>query len=215
MSNKLKVYKITDKEFNEYGQVLEGYDFEELFVRLKELPVSESGIVYKASIETLEQCKEKTKLQNKGFGGMPVQIGYVGGYNKVLNCLEYHKSSEFNIALDDIILVLGKQTEIINGKFDTSLCKAFFVPAGCGVELYGTTLHYAPFGIDEKPYRVICVLPIGTNGDKPEFIASNFEDKMCAGSNKWLLAHEESQEAQSGKYTGIIGKNICFEMLEV
>ena len=197
---KLKIYKITDVEFKDYGQILEGYDFNELFDNLNDLMVPEDGIVYEASVEELEQCSEKKILQNRGFGGLPIQIGYVGGSNRILNCLEYHKSSEFNIALDDIILVLGKQSEINNGKYDTSLCKAFFVPAGCSVELYGTTLHYAPFNIGENPYRVICVLPLGTNMDKPEFVAVNSEDAMCAGSNKWLMAHEKSNGSFGRKY---------------
>lgn len=210
----MKIHKITDKEFMEYGQVLDGYDFSQLFENLKKQPVTETGIVYLASVKELEACHEKEILKNRGFGGMPIQIGYVGGNNRILNCLEYHKSSEFNIALDDVILVLGKQTEINDGKFDTSLCKAFFIPAGTGIELYGTTLHYAPFNVSESPYRVICVLPLGTNFDKPELNAVNYEDKMCAGSNKWLMAHSSSPEAKEGKYIGLIGDNITFDMLK-
>lgn len=145
---------------------------------------------------------------------MPIQIGYVGGHNRVLNCLEYHKSSEFNIALDDVVLVLGKQEKITNGSFDTSLCHAFLLPAGVGVELYGTSLHYAPMCDGVNGYRVVCVLPLGTNGDAPSFLASTAEDKMCAGSNKWLLAHPTSPEAKEGKYVGLTGENITFDQLE-
>ena len=145
---------------------------------------------------------------------MPIQIGYVGRKNKILNCLEYHKSSEFNIALDDVVLVLGKQSEILDGKFDTSLCKAFLVPAGCGVELYATTLHYAPMNVAENGYRVACVLPFGTNGKAPQIEILNDEDKMCAGSNKWLMAHPESSEAGNGMYVGLIGENITFSKLK-
>ena len=144
---------------------------------------------------------------------MPIQVGYVGGNNRVLNCLEYHKSSEFNIALDDVVLVLGLQPEITGGMYDTANCKAFLVKAGTGVELYGTTLHYAPMNVSGDGYRVVCVLPRGTNYEKPDFKGVNAEDAMCAGSNKWLMAHAESDEAQKGMYVGLTGENISFAML--
>lgn len=119
---------------------MKGYDFSELLEKLKKQDIPKDGIIYEPSMENLENCSEKIKLQQRGFGGTPIQIGFVGGNNKVLNCLEYHKSSEFNIAADDVVLVLGKQDKICNGSFDTSSCRAFCVPAGVGVELFATTL---------------------------------------------------------------------------
>lgn len=210
----MNIYNISDIDFCEYGKVLNDYDFSSFLDTLSKLQIPDEGIVYEASVKSLEDDKEFTQICNRGFGGIPIQIGYVGGNNKILNCLEYHKSSEFNIALDDVILVLGKQTEIDNGFFDTSLCKAFFVPAGCGVELYATTLHYAPMNINDKGYRVACVLPLGTNGDKPDFAVSNAEDKMCAGCNKWIMAHPESDEAKNGIYIGLKGRNISLDKME-
>ena len=209
----MKIYNVTDKEFKAYGQVLEGYDFSGILEKLKALPIPETGIVYEASVEALENEPEKAVMENRGFGGMPIQVGYVGGNNRVLNCLEYHKSSEFNIALDDVVLVLGLQPEISDGMYDTANCKAFLVKAGTGVELYGTTLHYAPMNVSGDGYRVICVLPRGTNYEKPDFKGVNAEDAMCAGSNKWLMAHAESDEAQKGMYVGLTGENISFAML--
>lgn len=208
------VYPITHPRFRGYGQVLKNYDFSDLLQRLAALPVCDEGIVYEASVAQLEESAIKPSLENRGFGGLPIQIGYVGGNNKVLNCLEYHKTSEFNIALDDVILVLGKESEIINGRFNTKHCVAFLLPAGTGVELYGTTLHYAPMNVSEDNYRVVCVLPLGTNGEKPSFEATDGEDMLCAGNNKWLLAHPASPEAKQGKYIGLEGKNITFDMLK-
>ena len=145
---------------------------------------------------------------------MPIQIGYVSGKCRTLNCLEYHKSSEFNIPLNDVILVLGKEEQIANGKFDTSLCKAFFIPAGTGVELYGTTLHYAPFNVKDDGYRMLCVLPMGTNAPKIEITPECDEDYFNFGVNKWLLVHKESDEAKNGATLGLEGINITYEMLE-
>ncbi len=210
----MKVYSINDPIFKEYGQVLENYDFTDLFKRLKEQPVTQQGIVYQASVPQLEESNVFLECENRGFGGLPIQIGYVGGDNKILNCLEYHKSSEFNIALDDVVLVLGKESQIENGVFDTADCKAFLLPKGAGVELYGTTLHYAPMNVTNDSYRVVCVLPKGTNGKKPEFNGKTVEDKMCLGLNKWLMAHPDSPEAKDGAYIGLKGANITFDILE-
>ena len=209
----MKVYKITDEEFTKYGQVLDSYSFEKTLNAMSMLDIPTDGITYVASVSELESSEEFLDMQERGFGGMPIQVGYVGGNNKTLNCLEYHKSSEFNIALDDVVLVLGLQTEIKNGVFDTALCKAFLVPKGCGVDLYGTTLHYAPMNVSDKGYRVACVLPRGTNGDKPQVQTLSTEDKLLQGSNKWLMAHQDSPEAAKGSYVGLKGKNIKFEDL--
>ena len=45
---------------------------------------------------------------------MPIQIGYCNGPNSTLNGLEYHKSSEINIAITDMVLLLGKVQEVEN-----------------------------------------------------------------------------------------------------
>ena len=209
----MKVYNVTDNEFKSYGQILENYDFDEIFEEAKKLPITDNEIVYEASLPSLEKCQVKKELQSRGFGGLKIQIGCVGGANRTLNCLEYHKSSEFNIALDDIVLVLGLESQIEKGYFSTDNCKAFFVPKGVGVELYGTTLHYAPMNVNDN-YRVLCVLPKGTNGEKPEFNAVNIEDKMCFGNNKWIMCHPDSPDAQKGIYQGLKGDNITFSDLE-
>ena len=211
----MKLYNVTDPAFQDYGCILDGYDFSELFRNLKNTPIPDTGIVYVASEKMLEDCPEAQKMQIRGFGGYPVQLGYVNGKNRTMNCLEYHKSSEFNIAMDDMILILGHEKEITDGTFDSSLCKAFFVPAGTGVELYATTLHYAPFHVNETGYRAICVLPKGTNEPKINFVPHCPEDEMCFGVNKWLMAHKDATEAGEGAYVGITGKNITYDMLEV
>lgn len=211
----MRVYHVNEEPFSKYGQVLQGYDFTGLLDALSALSVPEEGIVYEPSIPSLEKSSAKETCFLNGFGGMPIQIGYVGGNNRVLNCLEYHKSSEFNIALDDVILVLGQQTDIQNGVFDTANCEAFLLPAGMGVELYATTLHYAPMNVAEESYRVACVLPLGTNGPKPDIKVLSQEDRFCAGANKWLLAHVASEDAQKGATVGLKGENITFETLKL
>ncbi len=140
---------------------------------------------------------------------MPVQIGMCWGRNTRLNCLEYHRDSEVNIGSGEFILLLAKQDEITDGKLDTARVKAFRVPAGVAVEVYATTLHYAPCHVSEDDgFRVAVVLPKGTNEAKPSITSITDEDNWLWARNKWLLAHSESNEASQGARVGLAGENI-------
>ncbi len=140
---------------------------------------------------------------------MPIQLGWCNGHNIKLNCLEYHRDSELNCGTEDFILLLARQDEIKDSQLDTAQVKAFLVPAGELVEVYATTLHYAPCSAERGAgFKVLIVLPRGTNGPKPEITLLNAEDKTLWARNKWLLAHAESSEASQGAYVGLTGTNI-------
>ena len=107
------------------------------------------------------------------------------------------------------MLLLAKQDQIVDGVLDTALVKAFRVPAGVPVEVFGTSLHYAPCHTDAKDgFRVAIVLPKGTNTAKPDFAPVSEEDRWMTARNKWLLAHPESAEAKDGAHIGLKGENI-------
>ena len=77
------------------------------------------------------------------------------------------------------------------------------------VEVYATTLHYAPCHTDAKEgFRVAVVLPKGTNEARPAISFINDEDNRLWARNKWLLSHPESSEASQGAYVGLAGENI-------
>lgn len=210
----MKLHKITDPEFARYGRRLEGYDLTELLAALSEKKIPETGIVYEASDKALESSSVFAEISDRGFGGMPVQIGYVSADNCILDCLEYHKSSEFNIAFDDMILILGLESDITDGKYDISRCEAFLVPAGEGVELFATTLHYAPFTATDGGYRVACVLPRGTNIAAPETVRKTADDKWLYGRNKWIAAIPGTKDAENGVFAGLSGENITLDQIE-
>lgn len=206
---KMKEYSVFDSEFKRYGQVLSGYDFNEMFKTVKAIsPKPEDEFIYEASVPELEKLEVAKILKNRAFGGMDIQIGYCNGSNHTLNCLEYHKSSELNIAVNRVVLLLACQSELDDYKLDTSNVKAFVIPEGVGVELYSTTLHYAPCNGEKEGYRVICVLPKGTNNPRPEGLGNTGEDRLCMGTNKWLIAHKEAPEAKTGAFVGLEGANL-------
>lgn len=157
----------------------------------------------------MESMPEAELLSNNIYGGMPIQIGYCNGTNTKLNCLEYHRDSEIDIAADDVVLLLGRQQDAMGDSYDTGLVEAFLCPAGTAVELYATTLHYAPCsGKLGDSFRVIIVLPKGTNSEKPDIEIKNDEDKRLFARNKWLIAHPESSEADNGAVVCLKGENI-------
>ena len=205
----MKIYAVTDPEFKPYGKVLTGYDTQELVAAMNAIPLPESGTAYEPGIASLEACAVYADMRDRAYGGMPVQIGMCWGRNTKLNCLEYHRDSEVNIGTGDFVLLLARQEEITDGVLDTACVKAFRVPAGVPVEVYATTLHYAPCHVDAQAgFRVAVVLPKGTNTDKPVYTPRNDEDTWLTARNKWLLAHPESAEAKTGAHIGLKGENI-------
>ena len=205
----MKIQKVTDPAFRKYGQVLEGYDFTGLIKEMKHTPVPED-VIYVPSVEELEALDIMKDLQNKGYGGLPVQIGYCNGHNKKLNAVEYHRNSEINVAVTDLVLLIGHQQDIEpDHTYDTSKIEAFLVPAGTGIEVYATTLHYAPCHVNEGGFQCVVVLPKGTNTDLTFQTEKTGEDSLMTTKNKWLIAHEDAKIA--GAFNGLKGENITID----
>ena len=205
----MKIQKVTDPAFRKYGQVLEGYDFTGLIKEMKHTPVPED-VIYVPSVEELEALDIMKDLQNKGYGGLPVQIGYCNGHNKKLNAVEYHRNSEINVAVTDLVLLIGHQQDIEpDHPYDTSKIEAFLVPAGTGIEVYATTLHYAPCHVNEGGFQCVVVLPKGTNTDLTFQTEKTGEDSLMTAKNKWLIAHEDAKIA--GAFNGLKGENITID----
>ena len=205
----MTIYSVFDPEFIPYGKVLEGYDTAALLETLAAVTPVPDGVEYVPSQPELEALPIAGQLSANAYGGMPVQLGWCNGHNTRLNCLEYHRDSELNCGTEDFILLLAREEEISGGMLDTALVKAFRVPAGVLVEVYATTLHYAPCHCDpDKGFRVLVALPRGTNGPRPDIAPLNWEDELLTACNKWLLPHPDSDEARSGAKAGLRGENI-------
>lgn len=205
----MKLYSVYDPEFNRYGQVVTGLEdaVQEILAALETTPLPE-GVSYVPTDPVLQELPAAVEVSEHCFGGMPVQLGWCNGHNTKLNCLEYHRDSEFNLGTEDFILLLAKQEEIEHGVLDTAKVKAFQVPAGVLVEVYATTLHYAPCHCDgARGFRVLVALPWLTNTDRPVMENKTAEDEIMTARNKWLLAHPESDEAKGGAKVGLTGKN--------
>ena len=163
-------------------------------------------IAYVPELEALSAAKE---LADGIYGQMKIQVGYCNGHNRKLNALEYHRDSEVNLAVKDLILLLGKQQDISEDfTYDTSKVKAFLVPAGTLIEVYATTLHYAPCEAGDEGFRCVVVLPQGTNMELDHRPVDRCgEEKLLAARNKWLIGHEEGG-LDEGAWIGLTGENI-------
>lgn len=204
----MEIRSVFDPAFKPYGRVVEGYPVDGLLAALKTTPLPDA-VAYTPREEALHAAADAEAVGEALFGGMPFQLGWCNGHNTRLNCLEYHRDSEFNLGTEDFVLLLARQEEIAGGKLDTAKVKAFRVPAGTLVEVYATTLHYAPCHVDAaKGFRVLVALPKGTNTAKPAIKNDGGDDPQLWACNKWLLAHPDSAEAKAGAYVGLVGENI-------
>ena len=201
------IHNVHDESFHPYGRVINGLDVSGIMEALKDTECPTDHTIYVASDPKLEQTASGEKVRQIVYGELPVQIGYCNGYNVFLNALEYHRSSEINIAENDLILLLGKQQDITDDfHYDTSKVEAFLVPAGTVIEVYATTLHYAPCSVDGKPFRCGVVLPKGTNTELTSAHGGDSEDKLITAVNKWLIAHPDA--GIEGAFNGLDGENL-------
>ena len=203
----MEIKKVTDEAFRKYGRVLEGIDFTSLLEALEKTPCPED-VVYVASEPILEATDAMDVLGRKVYGEMPIQIGYCNGHNRKLNALEYHRDSELNIAGTDAVLIVGLRADVTDEMtYDTSKAEAFLLPKGMGVEVFATTLHYAPAGPSGNGFRVVIVLPRGTNFDLAGAHKDAGEDCHLTAVNKWLIGHPEGGLPE-GSPMGLIGENL-------
>lgn len=209
VNGNLKLESVSDESFSLFGKIVENYDFSEVIDYMEgKTSIPDEGNIYVASVPEMEQLRVKELLENGFYGEMPIQIGYCNGKNSTLNGLEYHMGSEINIAVTDMVLILGKLQDVVDNKYDVENTRIFFVEKGKAIQLYETTLHFSPCKTNSDGFKCIVVLPKGTNEplDNPK---TKFGDKLLFARNKWLLAHPDRKVLiDKGAYPGITGENI-------
>ena len=202
----MKIYSVTDDNFKKYGRIINNIDLVSLINAMENTPVPDD-VVYVPEDASLMKTGFAADMKNRYFGEYPVQVGFCNGHNRKLNAVEYHRSSEVNVACTDMILLLGKQQDIEDDfTYRTDNIEAFLVEAGTAVEIYATTLHYAPCGVDGNGFKCAVVLPQGTNYDLKMPAGTDGEDRLLVAANKWLIAHKDANI--SGAFNGLKGDNL-------
>lgn len=204
----MKIQNVHDAAFRKYGKIIDTVDCTALIAEMAKTPAPENDVIYVPSVAELEALPVFADLRDRVYGGMPIQIGYCNGTNNKLNALEYHRDSEINVACTDLILLIGSEQDMeADYTYDTAKIEAFLVPAGTMIEVYATTLHYAPCSVNGV-FRCVVVLPKGTNEALTAYPEKNGEDALLFAVNKWLVAHPESGLEADGAFMGLKGENI-------
>lgn len=207
----IQIQKVTDASFKKYGRILTGeYDVTELIDAMQQTDCPADDVIYIPSDAQIEELPVMKDFTDSLYGGLPIQIGYCNGFNKKLNAVEYHRSSEVNVACTDLILLIGCQQDIeSDNTYDTGKIEAFLLPKGTVAEVYATTLHYAPCSVDNNPFRCVVVLPKDTNLELVAEPKAAKEDALLVARNKWLIAHKDADI--DGAFNGLKGENICVD----
>lgn len=212
----MKLQKITNAGFSRYGRLLEKLSSDSIRNAAGQQAMPQAGVAYERSIDILEKTEDFALIGQRYGGSQPLQAGLCWGYNIELNGLEYHRASELLIAVTDLILMLGDRRDMQAGRYDTSKIEAFLVPAGIAVELYATTMHYAPCQTTADGFMAVIILPAATNApltaqqlDSARECRDDWENQLLFAVDKWLSAHPDSEDARvNGAFPGLIGKNL-------
>ena len=201
----IKIYSVKDKEFCPFGTIYDDFDSSALVeAALKGVKMPENGTNYLEVLDCLDTHPDAVKVRNRLAGQTNAQIGICWGHNQFLDALEYHNASEIVIAATPAVLLLADRRDMKNGRLNTNTVKAFLLEKGDTVEIYATSLHYAPCEANGT-FNCIIVLPRGTNapleaGEKPA--------PYLFAKNKWLLAHEDNKSLlEQGAFPGLYGTN--------
>ena len=198
-------FDVTDKEFATYGKVISGLDVSDITKAAKKISNNITGSAYYPSVAEFECLPIAKEIRNEFFGTLPAQIGYCHGHNNLLNATEWHFSSEINIAVTPIVLILGHIWEVEDNKIDVSKFKAFYLPAGTAVEVYATTLHYCPCEVEKGGFGCVVGLP----GDTNTALKESVNNPLIYQRNKWIISHPDNKRlVEAGAIAGIKGKNI-------
>lgn len=189
----LEILPVTDSSFADFG-VIYNYPLAEIEDVMNHVAMPESGSTYLQSIPELEKTEAIQAIGRDVFAGMPIDAGATIGHTDDFSAFEYHQCSELNIMLDDVVMVFAKrQTLDKQGTIDPRRDgKIYYVPKGTIVELYNTTLHYAPIEVTKSGYKVIVVVLHGTNLPLPAGFKSG--NPRVVKQGKFQVVHPVRQD---------------------
>lgn len=198
----IELFSVYDEEFRSFGRIL-CLDTEEISKVAEGFEMPEN-VIYIPSTEKFESLSIAKEIENGIFGTLPTQIGYCCGHSRYLNATEWHTCSEVNIAVTDMVLILGHLWDMENERIASSLFKAFYVPKGTAVEIYATSLHYCPCQVSDEGFGCIVGLLRNTN----TALETETPDRKLVAKNKWLIAHvDNAAKIKQGAVAGITGIN--------
>lgn len=207
----IHIHSVFDPEFQRFGEVLDVSEFVPLIEYLDmHTSVPAVGNEYVPHLTDLEVVVSGSSVIHNAFGLVPLEYGYVNGNNSKLNALEFHKSSEINVCVTPLVLLLASIHDIENSAIHSSKVRAFYIPENTAIEVYSTTLHFSPCKVVDSGFKCAVILPYGTN---MEFIRAKGNQgkysEFLFKTNKWLLNHpENTRMVELNAINAILGENI-------
>ncbi len=203
LNKDIPFFGVDSEEFKPFGRVIKNIDAAEIIAVGEKIEKPE-GSAYRPSLDEFEALEIAKIIKRECFGTLPTQIGYCWGHNTMMNATEWHTSSEVNIAVSDVVLILGHLWDVQDGRIDSSKFKAFYLPKGTVAEVYATSLHYCPCEVSADGFGCVVCLPKDTNTE----LLEKCEDKLLRNKNKWLIAHVDNKELiEKGAFAGLTGIN--------
>ncbi len=200
----LKIHDCSSLEFKKYGTYL-GKKYDDIVSYLtNNSPMPEKNNLYVRDDEKMHNLPSYDLIKEEIYGNSNIEIGYCNGYNYRLNCLEYHTCPEVDIASTDLILLLATQDDIKDGMIDSHDVKAFLLKKGEAIIINPYIFHFSPIKLSDDGFKSCIILTDGTNRD----LEKKPSDPRLWKENKWLFAHKDTVQANSGAYIGIKGDNI-------
>lgn len=207
----LVIKSVSDPEFATFGTVhphIRVPQMREHLYSTRQMPAEE---VYEPCADDLMDMEEAIFFKQFAYGETACQIGYYSGFGSKLNALEYHKCSEMLVEFEPCVLILGHIWDVKDYTIEAAKLELFYVPADTCVEVYATSLHFAPCMATAAGVRQVVCQTATTNTDlhHPERMTEDGENRMLLQRNKWVLIHPEAA-ANFGPNAvqGILGKNI-------
>lgn len=199
----LKIYSVFDEAFCPFGRVIQP-DTKDIIQAAECIAMPAEGSSYVPTEPTFEALEIAKDIADTYFGQMPTQVGFCWGHSNFLNAVEWHTSSEINVAVTPLVLLLGSLQDIQNRRISSDKLKAFYVPASTALEVYATTLHFCPCEVQKEGFKCVVALPKGTNTE----LAKPSNDPLLFRTNKWLLTHvENAAHIAKGVVPGVTGIN--------
>lgn len=197
---------VTDPAFALYGRVVtlpHQNELAETLATNTTIPAEKN--VYVRDDPQFLTADQRADIGRDFYGEQAIEIGYCNGNSDRINAFEWHNCSELNLATTDLVLFLAHRKDLDGKTMTTDKAHAFFVPAGTAIEVYPTTLHFAPIRVWQSGFKCLVILTADTN---TPLNSDRQPDDLLFQHNKWLITHpENTRMVNNGAFAGLSGTN--------
>lgn len=202
----IQIQSVTDASFASFGRIIDlPYQTELAQTLTNDITIPEKNNVYVRDDPQFLTVEQRASIGREFYGEQPIEIGYCCGNSDRINAFEFHNCSELNLAGTDMILWFAHRHNLINGRITTDHARAFFIPRNVAIEVYPTTLHFAPNRVHSSGFKCLVILTDPTN---TPLKSERQPDDLLFQHNKWLLTHPDNQRmVDQGAFVGLSGEN--------